>query len=445
MLVFRHGIIGYLIIILTVLVLGGGAWLLFNDLEGPQIIMRPDTGRISPNQEIQISLTDAKHKIRSILVTIRKRERSLVILDKKFENASTNQKISFNLKNSELRDGQFQLEIKARDTAMAGFGSGNATTKVWDMQFDTQPPRISIKTTVPSLRRGSVTAIAYLASEELDATGIQLGETFFPAFKQESGLYYCFFAFPLKCPKNQFKPEIVARDLAGNIARTRVLVNVIERNYRSDQLNISDRFLDTKMPDFVDLVPDASTNLERYIKMNSEVRLSNENTLLEIGRHTATTMRWSGAFQRLPRSAVKANFGDDRTYLYNGQKIDHQTHMGLDLASLAHADVPAANDGTIVFAEPLGIYGNLVVIDHGLGLQTLYSHLSEILVSVGNEIKKGDILGRTGMTGLAGGDHLHFGVMLAGIEVQPIDWLDKNWIKNTITDRLEKCLPHSRD
>ena len=110
--------------------------------------------------------------------------------------------------------------------------------------------------------------------------------------------------------------------------------------------------------------------------------------------------------------------------------------MGLDLASVAHAPIPAANDGTVVFAEPLGIYGNLVVVDHGLGLQTLYSHLSEIMVQVGDVVKKGDTLGRTGTTGLAGGDHLHFGVMLAGIEVQPIDWFDKNWIKNTITDRL---------
>lgn len=431
----RHTL-GYLMALLVLIALGGGAYLFLNDLDGPQIVMIPDTGRISPHQDIQVTLSDAKHDIRSITVSVRKREDALVVFERGFTSASPIQKVTFNLKNTGLRDGPFQLEIKARDTALAGFGSGNVTTKVWDMHLDTRPPSIKVRTTAPALRRGSVTAIAYALSEEVDTTGIRLGEMFFPAFRQANGLYYCFFAFPLKYSLEAFTPEIVARDLAGNVTRTRVIVNAMERAYRSDTLTISDRFLDTKMPAFTALVPTASTNLERYVKMNNEVRADNEKTLLEIGRRTAPNILWGGAFQRLSRSAVKANFGDNRTYMYNGQKIDHQTHMGLDLASVAHAPIPAANDGTVVFAEPLGIYGNLVVVDHGLGLQTLYSHLSEIMVQVGDVVKKGDTLGRTGTTGLAGGDHLHFGVMLAGIEVQPIDWFDKNWIKNTITDRL---------
>lgn len=173
------------------------------------------------------------------------------------------------------------------------------------------------------------------------------------------------------------------------------------------------------------------------MKINNEVRISNEKTLLEIGKNTSPTMLWSGAFKRLPGSASKASFGDQRTYMHNGTKIDEQTHMGQDLASVAHAPIPAANDGKVVFAEPLGIFGNLVVIDHGLGLQSLYSHMSEIQTNVGATVKKGDIIGLTGTTGLAGGDHLHFGILMHGIQVQPLDWLDPKWIKNTITDRLD--------
>lgn len=437
---FRRGF-GFLFILLLIVILCIGGYLVFHDLTGPQIVMMPDTGRIAPRQEVQLTLTDEKNNIRSVVVTVRKRNRSFVVFEKNFDTSASTQTVSFSLKNAELRDGQFDLEIKARDTALAGFGFGNTTTRNWEMQLDTKPPIVRVRSTVPAIRRGSVTAIAYTLSEDADLTGVQLGESFFPAFKQENGLYYCFFAFPLRLTRDKFTPEIVARDLAGNITRTRVVVNAVDRPYKSDTLNISDNFLDSKMPDFVDLVPDAATNLERYIQMNNQVRQSNEKTLIEIGRKTASTMLWSGAFQRLPRSAVKANFGDDRTYMYNKKKIDRQTHMGLDLASVAHAPVPAANDGTVVFADNLGIFGNLVVIDHGLGLQSLYSHLSEILVTVGTPLKKGDTLGRTGMTGLAGGDHLHFGIMLGGIEVQPIDWLDKNWIKNMITDRLATASP----
>ena len=136
------------------------------------------------------------------------------------------------------------------------------------------------------------------------------------------------------------------------------------------------------------------------MKINNEVRISNEKTLLEIGKNTSPTMLWSGAFKRLPGSASKASFGDQRTYMHNGTKIDEQTHMGQDLASVAHAPIPAANDGKVVFAEPLGIFGNLVIIDHGLGLQSLYSHMSEIQTNVGATVKKGDIIGLTGQPAL---------------------------------------------
>lgn len=426
---------GFVTIILVAL--GFGAYVLLDDLDGPDIVMTPDTGRISPTQDIGLTLTDAKSGVRSVTVTVHRNNQSLVILDTVFNPAAPVQKASFNLKNAGLRDGAFELEITARDDSLMSFGKGNGTTRKWNMQLDTQPPKVSIKSTVPALRRGSVTAIAYSVSEDAGMTGVRLGDLFFPAFLQPNGLYYCFFAFPLDTPKGKFAPELITRDLAGNESRNRVLVNAAERVYRKDTLNISDRFLDGKEDVFKELVPDAQTNLERYVRINNEVRLANERKLMEIGKQTAPTMLWSGAFKRLPRSASKASFGDQRTYMHNGTKIDEQTHMGQDLASVAHAPIPAANDGKVVFAEPLGIFGNLVIIDHGLGLQSLYSHMSEIQTSVGATVKKGDVIGLTGTTGLAGGDHLHFGILMHGLQVQPLDWLDPKWIKNTITDRLE--------
>lgn len=421
---------------LILIPLAFAAYMFLSDLEGPQIRVHPDTGRISPYQDLQVSLKDTGSDIASVTISVLKGGKSQVVFKKEFDTSGPAQDVTFNLKNTNLHDGTFQLQIEAHDTAPIGFGSGNRTVETREMLLDTKPAVVQVKTTAPALRRGSVTAIAYTLSEDVNLTGVQLGEMFFPAFRQDTGIYYCFLAFPLNVPPDRFTPEIIARDLAGNITRTRVIINALERSYRSDRLHINDSFLDSKMPAFIDLVPGAADNLERYIRMNNEVRRANQQTLLEIGRRTAPMMLWSGAFQRLPRSAVRANFGDNRTYLYKGQKIDQQTHMGLDLASVAHAPIPAANDGIVTFAGPLGIYGNLVVIDHGLGLQTLYSHLSEIIIKEGDSVKKGDTLGRTGVTGLAGGDHLHFGVMLFGIEVQPVDWFDKNWIKNTITDRL---------
>lgn len=428
--------ITYSIVVIMLGLLGFGAFMFLNDLDGPVIAMTPDTGRVSPSQEITLTLTDAVSNIKSVVVMVRKSSGAVTVLDRTFASASPRQTISFNLKDAGLRDGNFELEIKARDTAMAGFGRGNTTTRNWAMRLDTQPPRVSVRSTSPSLRRGSITAVAYSVSEDVLKTGVQVGDLFFPGYKQPNGLYYSFIVFPLTMTPAQYTPEIMAQDLAGNESRGRLTVHAQERTYRSDIMNISDKFLNDKFPVLQKIVPDASTPLDAYVRVNQETRLQNEAVLRELAKQSAPTMLWSGTFARLPNSAVMAQYGDNRTYKHNGQTIDQQTHMGLDLASVAKAMVPAANSGRVVFADDLGIFGNAVVIDHGLGLMTIYSHLSEIMTNVGNNVSRGDTVGRTGTTGLAGGDHLHFGVLLGGIQAQPVDWYDKNWIKNTITDRL---------
>jgi murein DD-endopeptidase MepM/ murein hydrolase activator NlpD len=101
------------------------------------------------------------------------------------------------------------------------------------------------------------------------------------------------------------------------------------------------------------------------------------------------------------------------------------------------AAVNAANHGRVVYADDLGIYGSCVLVDHGLGLATLYGHLSQIDVSVGDEVRKGDTLGLSGATGLAGGDHLHFAVQVGGTYVDPLEWWDRSWVRKHVEVRLE--------
>ena len=428
--------ITYILVVCVLGAIGFGAYTFLSDLDGPVITLAPDTGRVSPQQELSVTLVDAVSNIKSVVIMVRKSSGAVTILDRTFTTAAPRQTVTFNLKEAGLRDGNFDLEIKGRDTALAGFGRGNTTTRVWNLRLDTQPPRVSVRSTAPSLKRGSVTAVAYAVNEDVLKTGVQVGDTFFPGYKQPNGLYYCFIAFPIETSAGQFSPVIMAQDLAGNESRGRLIVHAQERAYRADTMNISDKFLNDKFPVLQEMVPQATTPLEAYVAVNKEVRLQNEAVLRELAKQSAPTMLWNGPFARLAGSAVMAQYGDNRTYKHNGQTIDQQTHMGLDLASVAKAPIPAANNGKVVYAEPLGIFGNLVVIDHGLGLMSLYSHMSEIQTTVGSEVAKGDIIGRTGTTGLAGGDHLHFGMLMGGLQVQPVDWYDKNWIKNTLIDRL---------
>ena len=126
-----------------------------------------------------------------------------------------------------------------------------------------------------------------------------------------------------------------------------------------------------------------------------------------------------------------------RNYIYQGKKIDQQVHLGYDLAVTQHVGVEASNDGKVVYAAPLGIYGNCIVVDHGYGLQTIYGHLSQIDVHEGDMVKQGQVMGKSGMTGMAGGDHIHFAMQLDGVQIDPKEWWDRHWIKDHIAKRVE--------
>ncbi len=114
---------------------------------------------------------------------------------------------------------------------------------------------------------------------------------------------------------------------------------------------------------------------------------------------------------------LTAGYGDRGGYWSSG------THTGMDFAGSAGTDVMAAASGTVVSTGYEGAYGNQVVIDHGDGCQTTYSHLSSIQVDVGEEVQTGDTIGSMGSTGNTTGTHLHFEVTQDGDFVDPEYWL----------------------
>jgi murein DD-endopeptidase MepM/ murein hydrolase activator NlpD len=188
-----------------------------------------------------------------------------------------------------------------------------------------------------------------------------------------------------------------------------------------------------------ELLPQRSAGqplVEGFLVINRELRRQAEDAKRRIGATTADRPLWEGRFVQPRNTKVFANFAETRVYVFGGRQIDTQVHYGFDLASTRRSPVPAANTGTVVFAGPLTIYGNTVIVDHGLGLQTLYAHLSSVEVKVGDAVEKGQQLGRTGNTGLAIGDHLHFEVLVNGVSVTPLEWWDAKWIR----DHIEKPL-----
>jgi murein DD-endopeptidase MepM/ murein hydrolase activator NlpD len=158
-----------------------------------------------------------------------------------------------------------------------------------------------------------------------------------------------------------------------------------------------------------------------------------------MAKKTSATRLWEGPFVQLGNSQVEASFADHRTYLYKGKEVDQQVHLGFDLAVTAHVPVVAANRGVVLNASWLGIYGNCVIIDHGMGVQSLYGHLMSFDVNVGDTVTRGQTIGRSDSTGLAGGDHLHFTMLVNGRMVTPVEWWDAHWVADRVDRKLKEA------
>jgi len=420
-------------------VLGLGVFLLLRDGGAPVLSLSPQTGAASYATEFSLGIKSARSSLKDCVITAAQDGKRVEVLRKNFPDSPLSHTEVFRLPRSAgFKEGPLELTISVRNNALLTFLGRGKSSFVQNLTLDFSPPSLSVNPGIHNVNQGGGGVVSFTASKPLERAGVMVGERFFPAFQQPSGKYICYFAMPYDMAPETFKPKVFASDKAGNQATQSISVLAIPKIFKSDKLNIPDEFLNDKMGQYTALYPNEKTALDIYKRVNTELRKQNEAELLKIGQDTSPTPLWSGPFLRLPASAGRANFGDQRDYFYRGEKIDHQTHMGVDLASIANAEVPAANSGRIVLAEFFGIYGKCVIIDHGLGLQSLYSHLNEISVAKGAEVKKGQIIARTGATGLAGGDHLHFGMIISGIQVSPVEWWDEHWIKDNVQQHLGK-------
>jgi murein DD-endopeptidase MepM/ murein hydrolase activator NlpD len=235
---------------------------------------------------------------------------------------------------------------------------------------------------------------------------------------------------------------VFARDVAGNEVTSQVERRQFPRGFAKSRIEVDDAFLQRVVPDIVQNTPDAGADtkdlVKGYVQINRDLRRKNNETIAALAAKTKPEMMWREAFS-LGNVNVESRFADFRTYFHEGKEIDRQVHLGYDLATLQHAPVPAANRGSVIFANYLGIYGNTVVLDHGLGVQSLYGHLSTIDVKEGDAVEKGQTLGRTGTTGLAGGDHLHFTMLVNGVMVSPVEWWDPHWMEDRVFRKIREA------
>jgi murein DD-endopeptidase MepM/ murein hydrolase activator NlpD len=422
--------------ILGVLAVAGGVYvyLVFFEQEKPAIQILPDTRHMG--KELIVKVQDQKSGVAELQVDVIQAGRPINLLSEKFPKKTplVEKTIPLRPLPQGLRDGEAQIKVSAKDHS---WNWGNPVSVEKAVVIDTTPPQLSVLGTLHYANQGGTGVITYQVSEEVPRTGVQVGQTFFPGYAVAQGRYVAYFAIPLDA-SSKTPTSALAEDPAGNRTETGFRVIVKPKAFKRDKIEISDSFLQGLLPYFTSKDPSLKgTPLEIFLAVNRKQREVDHEEAKKISQETAPKSLWSGPFLRLPNSKPMASFAQDRTYHYNGKEVDRQIHWGVDLASLAQSPVSAANSGIVVFAGPLGIYGNTVIIDHGCGLFSMYSHLSKLETEVKREVKKGDSLGRTGATGMAGGDHLHYAMMVHGVFVNPLEWWDEHWIRDNVDVKMK--------
>jgi murein DD-endopeptidase MepM/ murein hydrolase activator NlpD len=360
----------------------------------------------------------------------------VVLTGQTFATPSPEQKVDFTVegRNTGLREGQATLEVRARDNFWRLLRVDDRPVLSIPVTLDFTPPTLEVLSFTRYLAQGGGGLVVFRA-KGASRVGVNAGGLFFPAFPAgaaDSGVLVGMLALPWNAPRGGI--SVLAQDEAGNAVTRPIAAEIKARKFPTDVIDVKEAFLKEKVAELLPEQANAQGEalVAAFLRINRDQRQAAEQKKRELATRTQPRPLFEGAFLQPHNSKVFSNFAETRSYRYEGREIDVQVHLGYDLASLKHSPVPAANSGTVLHAGPLTIYGNAVILDHGWGLQTLYAHLSSLTVKEGDSVQKGQELGRTGTTGLAVGDHLHYEVLIHGISVTPLEWWDGRWVRDHI-------------
>lgn len=374
---------------------------------------------------------DSNLTVKSVEIRINQKDNSFVLLSDSPDQAHKEYDLKVEPKKMGLVDGSGKITIKASAGLFSSIEFSFNTT------IDLVPPTISVIESSYLAHQGSA-ASALVYSNGADRVYIKIEEREFRAsnkVRDDKNLYFAIFPIERELPLNSIIYAI-AEDKAGNKVLSTVSTKIKKATFKSDKINISDNFINRKIYPLIGGEGETLSPIKAFLLVNEKWRKKNELEILTFTKVFTDELLWNGKFIQMKNSKVFSRFGDSRDYIYKGEVVSHSKHLGYDLASIKNVAVGAANSGKIVMTSPMGIYGNSVIIDHGLGLMSMYAHLSSVNVEDGDMVEKGEFIGHTGATGLAGGDHLHYAVTVHGVYVSPLPWWDKKWIEKRITNIL---------
>jgi murein DD-endopeptidase MepM/ murein hydrolase activator NlpD len=449
-----------LVVVVVLAAAAGAAWWWAGRAEGPRVEIRGPERFVGQATPLDVRVESPGGQFSRVEVTLEQGGRShpVFTLDQPAQ-ATVKQETAERLfimrpigkrDIPELQAGPARIIVRAARPVLYGYRQAESeVTRDVDVRLD--PPRVAVLSTFHFINHGGAEFVVYRATPADVESGVRVGDHTYPGFpaagagiKGDEAMKVAFFAL-LQDQELNTPISLYARDPAGNETATPLDHRPFPKPFRRSRIEIDDRFLDRVVPAIAATTPGmnlstaAGDRIPSFLRINGDLRRQNAETIAAQAQKTSNDMLWKDAFQPLGNASVEAAFADNRTYVHEGKEIDRQVHLGFDLAVTQRIPVLAANTGVVVYAADLGIYGNCVIVDHGLGVQSLYAHLSSIDVKEGDRVEKGHALGRSGMTGLAGGDHLHFTMLVNGQAVNPVEWWDPKWMQDRVFRKVAEA------
>ena len=423
----------------------------------PGVSLDRDFTALGKNPSLVLEVEDAQSGLKQLSAVLEVEDQSFTLVDRSypgpwllfFQRSGAQSSARFDLgemmaASHQIREAPARLSISARDHSYRGFFGGNRAGLQRDFTFDISPPALEALSTQHYITQGGSACVLYRVGEDTEVSGVQVGPDFFPGYAADPDgdkqVRFCVFGYRYNLGPDP-EMNLVAVDAAGNRSEARFQYKLFPRKFRQRTIRLSPAFLQQVVPAILNENPQLSSQgdlVKDFLQINDGLRQANHEKIKQLSSRSEPRFLWTEAFAQLSRSKVESLFADHRTYLYEGREIDRQDHVGFDLSVVKHYPIEASNDGVVRYADMLGIYGNTILLDHGCGLFSLYGHLSSISVAAGDRVGKGQVLGRSGATGLAAGDHLHFGLFLHGIPVNPTEWWDPKWIRERVLDRIRE-------
>ncbi len=453
-------ILPFLIVVLTLAAVTFGGLALWRVGPAPAIEIRPSRPAIGKRTPIAIAVREPVRGLGTVTVELVQGESVHKLAEQRHEPRSfwsfwgaRTAETSLNVEPGretlpDLRSGDAVLRVTA-SRAGTWFHHPDPEIRELKLAVRLQAPTLQVLSSRTYVAQGGSEAVVYRVGEGSAKDGVRAGDWYFPGFPlpgADARTRFALFAVPYDMA-DAGGVRLVAEDDAGNEAQASFIEQFTPRPFNNDTIVLDDAFLQRVVPAIMAETPslkDQGNPLANYLQINRDLRRENNAALRELARQSRSEFLWREVFLPLPNGKVMSHFADRRTYLYQGKPVDHQDHLGFDLASVQHAPVPAGNRGVVMLARFHGIYGNAVVLDHGYGLMSLYAHLSSIAVREGQTVERGAILGQSGATGLAGGDHLHYTTLLQGLPVNPVEWWDAHWIRDRLKSKLQAVLPFAQ-